>query len=112
MRDRIANRQDALEPKASASIARHDASFRRLVPIRVLNIVMPAAVRLPYIDLHILNGVSIRVFDRTDTQKRFTLGVRGHVCTMVQRWRIVCVERPQDRPLGRIRWLRVVDAVD
>jgi hypothetical protein len=110
--DGVANRQDTLEPKTPFSIALHDASLSRLVAIRVLDVIMPAAIRLPYIDLDALNGFSIRVFHGTDAQERLALGVRGHVCAMVQRGRVVRVEWSQDRPLGRIRWFRVVDAVN
>ncbi|KAK4674410.1 hypothetical protein QC763_0024040 [Podospora pseudopauciseta] len=73
---------------------------------------MPAAVRLPDINLDALNGVPSRVSDGTNGKHRLTRRVGGHRGAVLEEGRIVGVEGAEDGALGRAGGFGVVDVVE
>ena len=61
--NRIRNRHDSLEPEESIFVTLHHGSLVWTFTSWVLHVVVAFAVGLPDVDLDILNGLAIRVFD-------------------------------------------------
>lgn len=114
VRDGVADGLDGLEPEDAVGVALHDAALAGalVVAVIVLHVVVSAGVRLPDVDLDALDRAALRVLDGAHAQHRLALGVLGHGAAVGHGRRVVRVERPQHRALGRRRRLRVVDAVD
>lgn len=112
MRDWVAHRLQPLEPEPAFLITQHDAPLARLVPVAVLDVIMPAAVRLPDINLDALNGVPSRVSDGTNGKHRLTRRVGGHRGAVLEEGRIVGVEGAEDGALGCAGGFGVVDVVE
>lgn len=112
VRDGIADGFDTLEPESPIVVRHHDAPLARLRSSLVLHVIMPAAVRFPDVDLDPRHRVSLAVLDCANHQQRLAFGISRHVRAVLQRRRIVRVERAQDGALGRVGRLGVVDAVD
>jgi hypothetical protein len=114
VRDGVADGLDGLEPKDALVVALHDAALRgpALVAPLVLHVIVPAAVRLPNVDLDAPDGPAVRVADHAYAQHGLALGVRRHGAAVGHGGGVVRVEGTQHRALGRRRRLGVVDAVD
>lgn len=112
VRDRIADRLDSLEPESSILVGHHDTPLRRLVALRVLNVVVPAAVGLPDIDLDTLDRVASGVLYRTQCQHGLALWVGCHARAIGERGGVVCVKGPQHGTLSGVWRLGVVDVVN
>lgn len=111
VRDRVADGPYAAEPEPAVGVGDHDAPLAGRPPVRVLHVVVAAAVRLPDVDLDARDRAPARVPHRADAEQGLARLVARHVGPQLQRRRVVRVERPQDRPFGRGRRLRVVYAV-
>ena len=66
VRNGIWHWHDGLEPKDAVVVALHDGSAVWTVSFCVLDIVKALAVRLPNVDLDVVDRVSGRVFDGTE----------------------------------------------
>lgn len=114
VRDGIADGLNGLEPKDALVVALHDAALRgpALIAPLVLHVIVPAAVRLPNVNLDAPDGLAVRVADHAYAQHGLALGVRRHGAAIGHGGGVVRVEGTQHRALGRRRRLGVVDAVD
>lgn len=112
VRDRVADGLDPLEPEPPLLVAHEDATLARLAAVRVLHVVVPAAVGLPDVDFHTGHGVALGVFDGADREHGLALGVARHARAVGQGRRVVRVEGPQEGALCGVGRLRVVYAVD
>lgn len=112
VRNGVAHGLDALEPEAALIVRHHDAPLGRLVAVGVLHIIVSATVRLPNVNMDPGNRIPGRVLDRANCKHRLALGVGCHARSVRDGRRIVCVERAQDRALGRIGRFGVVDGID
>lgn len=112
MGNRIAHGLNPLEHKPAILIRNHDRALRRLIAVRVLHVIVAAAVRLPNVDFDALDRVALLVLDGAHGQHRHAFRVRGQAGAVGDRRGVVRVEGPQDGALGGVGRLGVVDAVD
>lgn len=75
VRDGVRYWHDGLEPEDTVVVTLHDSSAIGTVSFCVLDIVEAFAVRLPDIDLDIVDWLASGIFDGTQDQARLTLGV-------------------------------------
>ena len=78
VRNRIRNRDNSLEPKYTIRITPHHTSAIRTLPVRVLDIIMSRAIRLPDIDLNALNRIPLLILDCADNETGLAFFVVGH----------------------------------
>lgn len=78
MRDGVADGLDSFKPEAPLFVAHEDAPLARLAAVRVLHVVVPAAVGLPDVNLDSGHRVALGVFDGADRKHGLALGVAGH----------------------------------
>lgn len=112
MRNRIADRHDRVEPESAFLIARHDTAPIGAIVLRILYIVVPAAVRLPDVDFDALDRRPGRVFDGAEHKAGLAFGVRRDVAAGGDDLGFVAVEWPEDGTFGAGGGLRVVDCVN
>lgn len=112
MRNRVTDGLNTLEPEPPLLVRNHDAPLTRLIPARVLDIVVAGAVGLPDVDFYPGYRVAVAVLDGADAEEWFALRVEGHVSAVVEGRRVVGVEGPEDGAFGRVGGFGVVDAVD
>jgi hypothetical protein len=75
VRDGIWYWHDGLEPEDAVVVTLHNSSAIRTVSFCILNIVEALAIRLPDIDLDVVDRLSGSVFDGTEDQARLAIGV-------------------------------------
>lgn len=74
----IAHGLDAREPEAPFAVAHHNAPLARLFAVRVLYVVVPAAVRLPDINLHACYWPARSILNGADAEEGLSLWIRRH----------------------------------
>lgn len=112
MWDGVADGLNPFEPEAPLLVAHEDAPLARLAAVRMLHVVVPAAVSLPNVDLDAGHGVAFGVFDGADRKHGLALRVAGHARAIGQGRRVVRVEGPQEGALCGVGRLGVIYTVD
>lgn len=102
-------RRNGLEPKYAALIRSHNTATIRLVSTRILHIIMASTIRLPDINLHIINRPTLHVLQCANHEQGFTLGIMRHGFTGWHLLRIVGMEGTQDGTFGGTGRLGVID---
>jgi len=111
IRNGIADWLDPLKPEPTLLIANHHTPFAGGIPIGVLHVVVPRAVRLPDVDGHARDGVALGVFDGAESEHGLAFGVRGHGGTIFEEWCVVRVEGAEHGAFRAAGGLGVVDTV-
>lgn len=73
---------------------------------------MARGIRLPDIDLHVGDGVSVGIFDCADDEEGLAGGVVGDAGAWGEGLGVVRVEGAQDGAFGAVGGFGVVDGVD
>ena len=112
VRDRVRHRLDGAEPERAVRVAAQHAPPVGPVPLRVLHVVVPRAVRLPHIDLDTRHRRAVHVRDTAHDQARLALRVVADRVAVLHVGGLVAVEGAQHGALGAAGRFGVVDAVD
>lgn len=112
MWDRVRHWHSGLEPEAAVLVALQHTSSIWPVATGVLDIVVPRRIRLPNVDLAILDRTTASVLERTNHEQRLSVAVMGHERTIVQELGFVRVERAENGPFGASRRLGVINRID
>ena len=103
---------NGLEPEDAVTVTAHDTTAVRTVTIRMLHIIVTRGIRLPDINLHILDRLTIHVLQCADNKKRLAFSIVRHQIALGHLLSLVGVEWSEDGTLSGSLGLRVVDRVD
>lgn len=109
MRNRIRHRRNSSKPEHTLLIRAHHTPSIRLVSSRILHIIVARGIRLPDINLDILDRLPLHILQRAHNQQRLALRIMRHGVSGRHLLGIVRVERAEHCSLGGTCGLGVVD---
>lgn len=112
MRNRVWYWHDCLEPEVTLLITMHHRALVWPFTARVLYIIKSFAVRLPDVDLDIVQWLSRGIFDSAEDEARLAVGVVRYLGPVRFGLCFVGMEGAEDCAFGALGRFGVVDAVD
>jgi hypothetical protein len=112
VRNGIRHWHNGLEPKHAVRVALHDHSAVRTISFCVLHVIEAFAVRLPNVNLDVVDGLAVGIFDGAENETRLAVGVMADAAAITLQLGFVGVKRAEHCAFGTRGRLWMVNAVD